>query len=106
MIYCIIQIFKYGFYYLFLAGLLCSISVMCLGVYGFYKLWKNDQNNIRNVDSYDEAQEHTTLLDDQTTLLADDEKTVLLLEQPIGRLIPCLLYTARDIFQMQRSCIR
>ena len=29
MIYCIIQIFKYGFYYLFLAGLLCSISVMC-----------------------------------------------------------------------------
>lgn len=88
MIYCIIQIFKYGFYYLFLAGLLCSISVMRLGVYGFYKLWKNDQNNIRNVDSYDEAQEHTTLLDDQTTLLADDEKTVLLLEQPIGRLIP------------------
>lgn len=88
IIYCIIQIFKYGFYYLFLAGLLCSISVMCLGVYGFYKLWKNDQNNIRNVDSYDEAQEHTTLLDDQTTLLADDEKTVLLLEQPIGRLIP------------------
>ena len=88
MIYCIIQIFKYGFYYLFLPGLLCSISVMCLGVYGFYKLWKNDQNNIRNVDSYDEAQEHTTLLDDQTTLLADDEKTVLLLEQPIGRLIP------------------
>ena len=88
MIYCIIQIFKYGFYYLFLAGLLCSISVKCLGVYGFYKLWKNDQNNIRNVDSYDEAQEHTTLLDDQTTLLADDEKTVLLLEQPIGRLIP------------------
>ena len=88
MIYCIIQIFKYGFYYLFLAGLLCSISVMCLGVYGFYKLWKNDQNNIRTVDSYDEAQEHTTLLDDQTTLLADDEKTVLLLEQPIGRLIP------------------
>lgn len=88
MIYCIIQIFKYGFYYLFLAGFLCSISVMCLGVYGFYKLWKNDQNNIRNVDSYDEAQEHTTLLDDQTTLLADDEKTVLLLEQPIGRLIP------------------
>ena len=68
MIYCIIQIFKYGFYYLFLAGLLCSISVMCLGVYGFYKLWKNDQNNIRNVDSYDEAQEHTTLLDDQTTV--------------------------------------
>ena len=88
MIYCIIQIFKYGFYYLFLAGLLCSISVMCLGVYGFYKLWKNDQNNIRIVDSYDEAQEHTTSLDDQTTLLADDEKTVLLLEQPIGRLIP------------------
>ena len=88
MLYCIIQIFKYGFYYLFLAGLLCSIRVMCLGVYGFYKLWKNDQNNIRNVDSYDEAQEHTTLLDDQTTLLADDEKTVLLLEQPIGRLIP------------------
>lgn len=88
MLYCIIQIFKYGFYYLFLVGLLCSISVMCLGVYGFYKLWKNDQNNIRNVDSYDEAQEHTTLLDDQTTLLADDEKTVLLLEQPIGRLIP------------------
>lgn len=88
MIYCIIQIFKYGFYYLFLTGLLCSISVMCLGVYGFYKLWKNDQNNIRNVDSYDEAQEHTTSLDDQTTLLADDEKTVLLLEQPIGRLIP------------------
>ena len=88
MIYCIIQIFKYGFYYLFLAGFLCSISVKCLGVYGFYKLWKNDQNNIRNVDSYDEAQEHTTLLDDQTTLLADDEKTVLLLEQPIGRLIP------------------
>ena len=88
MIYCIIQIFKYGVYYLFLTGLLCSISVMCLGVYGFYKLWKNDQNNIRNVDSYDEAQEHTTSLDDQTTLLADDEKTVLLLEQPIGRLIP------------------
>ena len=88
MIYCIIQIFKYGFYYLFLTGLLCSISVMCLGVYGFYKLWKNDQNNIRNVDSYDEAQEHTTSLDDQTTLLADDEKTVLLLGQPIGRLIP------------------
>lgn len=57
----------------------------------FYKLWKNDQNNIRNVDSYDEAQEHTTSLDDQTTLLADDEKTVLLLEQPIGRLIPRMM---------------
>ena len=88
IVYFVLKIFEYGFYYLFLAGLLCSISVMCLGVYGFYKLWKNDQNNIRNVDSYDEAQEHTTLLDDQTTLLADDEKTVLLLEQPIGRLIP------------------
>ena len=88
MLYCIIQIFKYGFYYLFLTGILCSISVIKLGVSPLYKLWKNDQNNIRNVDSYDEAQEHTTLLDDQTTLLADDEKTVLLLEQPIGRLIP------------------
>lgn len=57
-------------------------------MYGFYKLWKNDQITSEMWILNDEAQEHTTLLDDQTTLLADDEKTVLLLEQPIGRLIP------------------
>lgn len=87
-IYSIIQIFKYGFYYLFLIGCLCSFGAVGLGVYGFYKLWRNKQNKNLNVDSYKKIQDHTTLLDEKTTLLEDNEKTVLLMEQPIGRLIP------------------
>ena len=46
------------------------------------------QNKNLNVDSYEKIQDHTTLLDEKTTLLEDNEKTVLLMEQPIGRLIP------------------
>ena len=87
-IYSIIQIFKYGFYYLFLIGCLCSFGAVGLGVYGFYKLWRNKQNKNLNVDSYEKIQDHTTLLDEKITLLEDNEKTVLLMEQPIGRLIP------------------
>ena len=87
-IYSIIQIFKYGFYYLFLIGCLCSFGAVGLGVYVFYKLWRNKQNKNLNVDSYEKIQDHTTLLDEKTTLLEDNEKTVLLMEQPIGRLIP------------------
>lgn len=87
-IYSIIQIFKYGFYYLFLIGCLCSFGAVGLGVYGFYKLWRNKQNKNLNVDSYEKIQDHTTLLDEKTMLLEDNEKTVLLMEQPIGRLIP------------------
>lgn len=69
-------------------GCLCSFGAVGLGVYGFYKLWRNKQNKNLNVDSYEKIQDHTTLLDEKTTLLEDNEKTVLLMEQPIGRLIP------------------
>ena len=89
MIYFVLQIFKYGFYYLFLIGFLGALAGITVSVYGFYKLWKKDQKKREFVDSYDEKENLTMLLsDEKTTLLEDDEKTVLLMEEPIGSLIP------------------
>lgn len=89
MIYFLLRIWKYGFYYLFLIGAFISIGMIASGVYGFFKLWKNDKN-INLIVDYDQ-ENHTVLLDDKTTLLEseDDDRTVLLMEEPIGRLSPC-----------------
>lgn len=89
MIYFLFQIFKYGFYYLFLIGFLGALTVMGISVYGFYKLWKKDQDKEETEKSCDEKENLTMLLSDEKTMfLEDDEKTVLLMEQPIGSLIP------------------
>ena len=89
MIYCIIQIFKYGFYYLFLIGLLVSIAGLGVSVYGCYKLWKKNKNPKTFVDSWQKTENAAELLDEKTILLEDeDDRTVLLLEEPIGRLVP------------------
>ena len=86
--YFIFQIFRYGFYYLFLIGFAAALIGMSFSVYGFYKLWKRNKNSRRNVDSYTEKEHLTVLLEDEkTTLLEDNEKTVLLMEEPIGKLI-------------------
>ena len=89
MIYCIIQIFKYGFYYLFLIGSLVSIAGLGVSVYGCYKLWKKNKNPKTFVDSWQKTENAAELLDEKTILLEDeDDRTVLLLEEPIGRLVP------------------
>ena len=89
MIYFLIQIVKYGFYYLFLTGFAGACTGIGFSVHGFYKLWKKDTNINKNVDFYDEGQDFTSLLyDDKTTLLEDNDKTVLLMEEPIGNLVP------------------
>lgn len=89
MIYFMFQIFKYGFYYLFLIGFLAAFAGMSLSVYGFYKLWKKNKNKDKIVDFYHEKENLTMLLsDEKTTLLEDNEKTVLLMEEPIGSLMP------------------
>lgn len=89
IVYFILKIFEYGFYYLFLIGALVSIAGLVAGVYGCYKLWKKNKNRKSFVDSWQDTGDATVLLDEKTTLLEDeDDKTVLLLEEPIGRLIP------------------
>lgn len=89
MVYFIFQIFRYGFYYLFLIGFFAALIGISFSVYGFYKLWKRMKNSGKNVDSY-RGKEHINVLmeDEKTTLLEDNEKTVLLMEEPIGKLIP------------------
>ena len=79
LIYFLIQIFGYGFYYIFLIGFLASLVSIGFFVYSFYKLWKKSKNENQDVNLYKEAQDNTILLDD---------KTVLLMEEPIGRLMP------------------
>lgn len=89
VIYFVLKILEYGFYYLYLIGSLVSVMGFVGSVYGFYKLWKKNKNPKIFVDSWQETGDSTVLLDEKTTLLEEDEdKTVLLLEEPIGRLIP------------------
>lgn len=89
IVYFILKILEYGFYYLFLIGALVSIAVLAVSVYGCYKLWKKDKNQVSSVDFWQENGDATVLLDEKTTLLEDeDDRTVLLLEEPIGRLVP------------------
>lgn len=88
-VYFMIQIVGYGFYYIFTIGFLISVTIICFGGYGFYKLWKKEKNKRYIVDSSMDKDSVTMLLDDKTTLLEEDEeKTVLLMEEPIGKLIP------------------
>lgn len=88
-VYFVLKILEYGFYYLFLIGLLVSIIVFAVSVYGCYKLWKKNKNQESSVDFLQDTGESTVLLDEKTTLLEDeDDRTVLLLEEPIGRLVP------------------
>ena len=89
IIHFILKILEYGFYYLFLIGSLVSIAGLAVSVYGCYKLWKKKKNPKPFVDCWQENGDVTVLLDEQTTLLEDeDDRTVLLLEEPIGRLVP------------------
>ena len=84
-----IKIFEYGFYYLFLIGSLVSIAGLGVSVYGCYKLWKKNKNPKTFVDSWQKTENAAELLDEKTILLEDeDDRTVLLLEEPIGRLVP------------------
>lgn len=83
------KIFEYGFYYLFLIGSLVSIAGLGVSVYGCYKLWKKNKNPKTFVDSWQKTENAAELLDEKTILLEDeDDRTVLLLEEPIGRLVP------------------
>ncbi len=89
IVYFTLKILEYGFYYLFLIGALVSITVLVVSVYGCYKLWKKNKNQVSSVDFWQENGDATVLLDEKTTLLEDeDDRTVLLLEEPIGRLVP------------------
>lgn len=89
IVHFILKILEYGFYYLFLIGALVSLTVLTVSVYGCYKLWKKNKNQILSVDFWQENGDATVLLDEKTTLLEDeDDRTVLLLEEPIGRLVP------------------
>lgn len=86
-VYFVIQILGYGFYYVFTVGFLISMIIIFLGGYGFYKLWKKEKNKSLIVDSSEN--DITTLLEDRTTLLEEkNDKTVLLMEEPIGKLVP------------------
>lgn len=89
IVYFVLKIFEYGFYYLFLIGLLVSIAGLGVSVYGCYKLWKKNKNPKTFVDSWQKTENDAELLDEKTILLEDeDDRTVLLLEEPIGRLVP------------------
>ena len=89
IVYFVLKIFEYGFYYLFLIGSLGSITGFGVSVYGCYKLWKKNKNPESFVDAWQKTENATELLDEKTILLEDEEdRTVLLLEEPIGRLVP------------------
>ena len=89
IVYFVLKIFEYGFYYLFLIGSLGSITGFGVSVYGCYKLWKKNKNPESFVDVWQKTENATELLDEKTILLEDEEdRTVLLLEEPIGRLVP------------------
>ena len=80
---------RQGFYYLFLIGSLVSIAGLGVSVYGCYKLWKKNKNPEIFVDYWQKTENAAELLDEKTILLEDeDDRTVLLLEEPIGRLVP------------------
>ena len=78
IVYFVLKIFEYGFYYLFLIGSLVSIAGLGVSVYGCYKLWKKNKNPEIFVDSWRKTENAAELLDD---------RTVLLLEEPSGRLV-------------------
>lgn len=89
IVYFVLKIFEYGFYYLFLIGSLVSSTGFGVSVYGCYKLWKKNKNPEIFVDSWRKTENAAELLDEKTILLEDeDDRTVLLLEEPIGRLVP------------------
>ena len=89
IVYFVLKIFEYGFYYLFLIGSLVSIAGLGVSVYGCYKLWKKNKNPKTFVDSWQKTENAAELLDEKTILLEDeDDRTVLLLEEPMGRLVP------------------
>ena len=89
IVYFVLKIFEYGFYYLFLIGSLVSIAGLGVSVYGCYKLWKKNKNPEIFVDYWQKTENAAELLDEKTILLEDeDDRTVLLLEEPIGRLVP------------------
>lgn len=89
IVYFVLKIFEYGFYYLFLIGSLVSSTGLGVSVYGCYKLWKKNKNPEIFVDSWRKIENAAELLDEKTILLEDeDDRTVLLLEEPIGRLVP------------------
>lgn len=89
IVYFVLKIFEYGFYYLFLIGSLVSSTGLGVSVYGCYKLWKKNKNPEIFVDSWRKTENAAELLDEKTILLEDeDDRTVLLLEEPIGRLVP------------------
>ena len=89
IVYFVLKIFEYGFYYLFLIGSLVSSTGLGVSVYGCYKLWKKNKNPEIFVDSWWKTENAAELLDEKTILLEDeDDRTVLLLEEPIGRLVP------------------
>lgn len=89
IVYFVLKIFEYGFYYLFLIGSLLSSTGLGVSVYGCYKLWKKNKNPEIFVDSWRKTENAVELLDEKTILLEDeDDRTVLLLEEPIGRLVP------------------
>ena len=88
IVYFVLKIFEYGFYYLFLIGSLVSIAGLGVSVYGCYKLWKKNKNPKTFVDSWQKTENAAELLDEKTILLEDeDDRTVLLLEEPSGRLV-------------------
>ena len=88
IVYFVLKIFEYGFYYLFLIGSLVSIAGLGVSVYGCYKLWKKNKNPEIFVDSWRKTENAAELLDEKTILLEDeDDRTVLLLEEPSGRLV-------------------
>ena len=74
---------------MFLIGSLVSSTGLGVSVYGCYKLWKKNKNPEIFVDSWWKTENAAELLDEKTILLEDeDDRTVLLLEEPIGRLVP------------------
>lgn len=87
-LYFTMKVFTYGFYYYYFIGFAVCVTGIFASVYIFCQLWKKEKMKDKNVDVYLNDAEHTILLEDRTTLLEDDDKTVLLMEQPIGKLIP------------------
>ena len=74
-----VKIFIYGFYYQFVLGFMVFISGFLADSWKLWKLWENESKE-KMVGSK---------TDDMKTeyLLEDEEKTVCLVEQPLGRLI-------------------
>lgn len=74
-VYSLIEIFRYGFYYLYVLGAMVSMA----GFFGcLYFLWRirKESGKIEELS-----------LDTKTELLTEEEKTIYLLEEPVGYLI-------------------